>query len=281
MPATKTEVKTRARKSTGPKLVPAVDRTIQVLNAFTNGSSNLGVSELSRTLGINKSTLHGILNTLVHYHWLERDEISKTYRLGFGLYALGNRAGAQMDLLAIAHPFVIQLAHEVQETIMLTAFRDEHILLVDLEEAPHDLKLSARVGQRMPYHAGAFGMVFNAAMPRAELDEMIRRRGFRTFTPKSVGDLHTYAQMLDRVRANGYASESEEYIEGICGLASPIVNMQGQVTASLGVVGFKSRLPEERLETLARRIRQVCQEISFRLGAPAYPVWNGIVDSFN
>jgi hypothetical protein len=36
-------------------------------------------------------------------------------------------------------------------------------------------------------------------------------------------------------------------------------------------------LPDERLETLAHRIRQVCQEISFRLGAPAYPVWNGIV----
>ena len=95
--------------------MPAIDRTIQVLNAFTNGTSNLGVSELSRTLGINKSTLHGILNTLVHYHWLERDEMSKTYRLGFGLYALGNRAGAQLDLLAIAHPFVVQLAHEVQE----------------------------------------------------------------------------------------------------------------------------------------------------------------------
>lgn len=269
--------KTPARQVAESKRVPAVDRTIQILNAFSNGSSNFGVSELSRELKINKSTLHGILNTLVHHHWLERDELSKTYRLGFGLYALGNRAGAQVDLLAIAHPFVAQLAHEVQETIMLTTFRDEHILLIDLEEAPHDLKLSARIGQRMPYNAGAFGLIFNAAMARAELDELVRRRGMRTFTKKTISDLHLYAHVLDRVRVQGYAYESEEYMEGICGVAAPIVNMQGQVIASLGTVGFKSRLPEERLETLARRVRQVAQEISFRLGAPSYPVWNGIV----
>lgn len=277
MPPRTHRTKTRSRKTVVSKLVPAVDRTVQVLNAFSNGSSNLGVSELARELKINKSTLHGILNTLVHHHWLERDELSKTYRLGFGLYALGNRAGAQVELLAVAHPFVAQLAHEVQETIMLTTFREEHVLLIDVEEAPHDLKLSARVGQRMPYNAGAFGMVFNAAMARADLDDLVRRRGFRTFTPKSVGDLHRYAQVLERVRAHGYASESEEYLEGLCGAAAPIVNLQGQVVASLGIVGFKSRLPEERLETLARRVRQVAQEISFRLGAPAYPVWNGIV----
>ena len=277
MPSQTNRTKTHSRKAATLKLVPAVDRTIQVLNAFANGSSNLGVSELSRTLDINKSTLHGILNTLVHHSWLERDELSKTYRLGFGLYALGNRAGAQVDLLAIAHPFITQLAHEVQETIMLTTFRDEHVLLVDIEEAPHDLKVSARVGKHMPYNAGAFGLIYAAAMTRAEFSELVRRRGFPTFTPKSIGDLHTYFQALDRVRVQGYASESEEYVGGLCGVAAPIVNLQGQVIASLGIVGFKSRLPDERLETLARRIRQVCQEISFRLGAPAYPVWNGIV----
>ena len=277
MPRQKTRTKIRTRKPQAPKLVPAVDRTIQVLNAFTNGSSNPGVSELARELKINKSTLHGILNTLAHYHWLERDERSKTYRLGFALYALGNRAGAQIDLLAIAHPFVTQLAHEVQETIMLTTYRGEHILLIDVEQAPHDLKVSAEVGKRMPYNAGAFGLVFNAAMSRAELDDLVRRRGFRTFTPKSIGDLHTYSQVLERVRVQGYALESEEYIGGLCGVAAPIVNLQGQVTASLGIVGFRSRLPDERLETLARRVRQVAQEVSFRLGAPAYPMWHGTV----
>ncbi len=273
----KTRAISRAHLAKAPKLVPAVDRTIQVLNVFIDGSPSLSVSELSRQLGINKSTLYSILNTLVYHHWLERDETSKTYRLGFGLYTLGNRAGAQVDLIASAHPFVSELAHELQETIMLTAFRDEHIVLIDLGEAPHDLKLSARIGQHMPYNAGAFGMVFNAALSRTELDELVRHRGMRTFTTKTISDLHLYAQALERVRTQGYAIESEEYMEGICGVAVPVVNAHGQVAASLGVVGFKSRLPGERLETLARRVGVSAREISLRLGAPTYPAWTGIV----
>ncbi len=277
MPRLKTRAKSRAHFANAPKLVPAVDRTIQVLNVFMDGSPHLTVSELSRQLRINKSTLYSILNTLVHHHWLERDETSKTYHLGLGLYTLGSRAGARVDLIASAHPFVTALAHELQETIMLTAFRDEHIVLIDLGEAPHDLKLSARIGQPMPYNAGAFGMVFNAALARTELDELVRHRGMRTFTQKTISDLHRYALALEQVRAQGYAIESEEYMEGICGVAVPIVNAHGQVAASLGVVGFKSRLPEERLEMLARHVGVNAREISLRLGAATYPAWNGIV----
>ena len=272
----KTRTRTHDHPTAVPKLVPAVDRTIQVLNVFMDGSPPLSVSELSRQLGINKSTLYSILNTLVYHHWLERDETSKTYRPGFGLYTLGYRAGAHVDLIASAHPFVAELAHELQETIMLTAFRDEHIVLIDLGEAPHDLKLSARIGQHMPYNAGAFGMVFNAARSRTELDELVRHRGMRTFTKKTISDLHLYVRALEQVRVQGYAIESEEYMEGICGVAVPIVNAHGQVAASLGVVGFKSRLPEERLETLAHRVAVSGREISSRLGASDYPAWNGI-----
>ena len=76
-----------------PALVPAVERAIRVLHLFKNGGkAEYGVSEISQALGLNKSTAHAILNTLVHYHFLAQNEATRRYRLGPALAELGGLA---------------------------------------------------------------------------------------------------------------------------------------------------------------------------------------------
>ena len=63
--------------------VPAIDRAIRVLYLFKDGEKKeYGVSEISRRLYLNKSTVHNILNTLTHYKFLEQNELTRSYRLG-------------------------------------------------------------------------------------------------------------------------------------------------------------------------------------------------------
>jgi IclR family transcriptional regulator, KDG regulon repressor len=264
-----------AEKNSG-SLVPAVDRAVQILKLFHSADERLGVSELSRRLELNKSTLHGILNTLAHYDMLERDEQTKTYRLGQGLFALGSRVQSRMDLRAIAHPDLVELARQVQETVLLGVFRDEHVIILDREEAPHDLKISAQIGQRMPFCAGVFGFVFGAAMPDVQLAKLVGEHGLRAFTKNSITRLPAYRKALARVRARAYAVESEEFLEGVSAVAAPIVNAKGQVAAALCIVGLSARLPEARREKLGVRVHRVAEDISRRLGATHYPDWNGI-----
>src|SRR5512142_3117764 len=107
-------------------LVPAVDRAARILEAVASSESALGVSELSRQLHLNKSTTHDILSTLCRHHLLERDDATKTYRLGYALVELGHRVGERMDLRAAAHPHVVALSHDVNETVFLGTFSDGH-----------------------------------------------------------------------------------------------------------------------------------------------------------
>jgi DNA-binding IclR family transcriptional regulator len=257
-------------------LVPAVDRAAQILKLFHSADETLGVSELSRRLELNKSTLHGILNTLAYHDLLERDGRTKTYRLGYGLFTLGARVQSRMDLRAIAHPDLVELAHEVEETVLLGVFRDEHVFILDREEAPHDLKISAQLGQRMPFCAGVFGYVFGAAMPKAQLTKLVRERGLSAFTRNSITKLPAYRKVLARVRERGYAIESEQFLEGVSAAAAPILNGKGQVAGALCIVGLNARLPEKRLVELGGQVRRVAEDISRRLGADHYPTWNGV-----
>lgn len=259
-----------------PPLVPAVDRAVQILKVFHSADETLGVSELSRRLELNKSTLHAILNTLAYHDLLERDRKTKTYRLGYGLLSLGARVENRMDLRATAHPYLVELARQVEETVLLGVFRDEHVFILDREEAPHDLKISAQLGQRMPFCAGVFGYVFGAAMPQAQLTKLARERGLRAFTRNSTTKLSLYRKVLARVRERGYATESEQFLEGVSAAAAPILNAKSQVAAALCIVGLSARLPEKRLDELGPQVRRVAEAISRRLGAKDYPAWIGV-----
>ena len=125
-------------KNDHASLVPAVDRAARLLHTIASSETSLGVSELSRQLKFNKSTTHDILTTLCHHHLLERDESTKTYRLGYALAELGHRVGERMDLRAVAHPRLLALARAVEETVILGTYHDGHVAIVDREEAPHD-----------------------------------------------------------------------------------------------------------------------------------------------
>jgi IclR family KDG regulon transcriptional repressor len=257
-------------------LVPAVDRAAQILQVIASSETALGVSELSRQLKFNKSTTHDILNTLCHHHLLERDDTTKTYRLGYALAELGHRVGERMDLRAIAHPRLVALAHAVEETVILGTYHDGHVAIIDREEAPHEVKITAPLGRHLYYSAGVFGKIFIAAMPEAEANKLIRERPLRTYTAKSITKITAYRAELEQVRAQGYALDDEEYLAGVRAAAAPVNDAQGHVAAALCVVGFGTRLSHEQLARVSKQTREAAAEISRQLGAKEYPTWNGV-----
>jgi DNA-binding IclR family transcriptional regulator len=257
-------------------LVPAVDRAAQILNAIAASEDALGVSELSRQLGLNKSTVHDILATLAHYHFLERDDTSKTYRLGYALAELGQRVGERADVRAVAHPRLVALARAVEETVFLGAYRDGQITIVDKEEAPHDFKITAPLGRQLYYSVGAFGKVFLAAMDPSAANKLMRAKPLRAFTAKSITKPTNLHADLNKVRDQGYAFDDEEYLPGVRATAAPINDAQGRVIAALCVVGFSARMANDKLTRLAKHTRDAAEQISRALGAKEYPQWNGI-----
>lgn len=263
-------------KNGNGSLVPAVDRAAQILNTIASSEMALGVSELSRKLKFNKSTTHDILTTLCHHHLLERDDSTKTYRLGYALAELGQRAGEHIDLRTVSHPVIIALARAVEETIILGTYHDGHVAIVDREEAPLDVKISAPLGRRLYYSAGVFGKIFLAAMPEADANKLIREKPLRSYTAKSITRLTAYRAELDLVRTRGYALDDEEYLAGVRAAAAPVNDEQGRVVAALTVVGFSTHLSNARLLQITRQLCEIAGQISRQLGAKEYPTWNGV-----
>lgn len=247
-------------------LVPAVDRALRILNAFKNGQAEYGVSELSRALDLNKSTVHNILNTLARHNFLEQNPATHKYRLGPGLAELGDLAGQRRDVRQAAHPFLAELTEATGETAYLGIFENDGITVIDKVEPPGELKITVSIGQRLPFCAGCLGRAFLAWMSEAEVDRLLASPGLRKFTDTSITDPTAYKASLAPVRRRGYAvDDTEEYLGGVWAVSAPIRDAEG-VVAALTVVGFTGRMTATKKKATIRAALQSAHQISRGLG---------------
>lgn len=264
-------------------LVPAIDRAIRVLYLFKGGEQKeYGVSEISRLLDLNKSTAHNILNTLTHHNFLIQNETTRRYRLGPALAELGGLVRSQIDLRAVARPYLRRLMEQTSATILLGTLNDTTITLIDKDEPLTDVRVAASIGMQIPFCAGSFGKAFLAYLPADTLDQLLENPGLHAFTPTSITNPKKYRAALAKVREQGYAvDDNQEYLLDVGAISAPIfaaapvnsvANTGGsgrEVVAVMTLVNFSSRLTPQKIAQYTPWVVDAAQEISAKLGAPA------------
>ena len=249
--------------------VPAVERAAAILVALGNGQGTATLTELARHLRIHKSTAHNILETLAGRGFVSRDAATRRYRLGPTMAALGRAAGAGgADLATLARPHLIRLQRLSGETVILHGRDGAGSVILASEESPHELRVSARLGHRLPPTAGAVGKVllaFAAEWP-PRLPETLP-----SFTPRTIVSDPRYVSELHRVRRAGVAYDEMEYLPGVRAVSAPVFSGKGarsEAIAALSIVGVAVRTTLEDLRRYARPLQNAARGLSAALHAP-------------
>jgi DNA-binding IclR family transcriptional regulator len=244
----------------------SVERAIAILDSFSLEKPERGVSELSRELGLHKSTVSRLLRTLAHGGLLSRNPETERYRLGVGLIGLAAQVVDHMDVRELARPFLQRLAEACQETVNLSVLEAGQV--VNLEQfVPHARRVKniGLVGRRMCTHCTAAGKALLAHLPSAAV-EGIMQDGLERFTPHTIVDPQELRLELQRVRERGYAIAQEELEEGLNVVAAPVFDHTGAAEASVSIAGPAYRVTPETFPDLGQRLLGVAASISRQLG---------------
>ena len=246
--------------------VQSVERAIVILKSFSHEKPERGVNELSRELGLHKSTVSRLMKTLVDGGLLSRSPETKRYRLGVDLIGLATQVVSYIDVREVAHPFLQRLAEACQETVNLSVLDDGQV--VNLEQfvpRARRVKNIGRVGRRMRSHCTAAGKVLSAFLPDDQLDRILADK-LERFTPNTITDPRVLCQELIQVREQGYATSKEELEKGLNVVSAPVYDHTGQVSSAISVAGPAYRLPAELLPELAALVMDTARQISEQLG---------------
>jgi IclR family transcriptional regulator, KDG regulon repressor len=243
---------------------PSVKRAFQILDLVARRDNNLTISDLSRELGISKSTVHGIAQALEGIGAVVRNEETKCYTLGMTLLQLAHTAYARLDLKDVARPFLDDLMKSTRQTVFLGIRSGDRVSIIDTVESTQDLKITAHIGARIPLLVGATGKVFMASLPESEAAQLIRSVGLRRNTENSITDPEQYMEEIRTARKAGYALDNGEYLQGVRAVAAPIY-APGRQLSAIWVVGFSQGMKPDKMTAIAVETKVAAEAISRKL----------------
>jgi DNA-binding IclR family transcriptional regulator len=240
----------------------AVRRAFAVLKAFDSVHPQWSVSDLSRHIGLHKTTTFRLLGALVHEGMLERDDTTGTYRLGVQLIALGSQALRSTDLYNASHAELEAVARDTGETATIEILVGDEVVILDEVHGRFLVGGRPDFGLRFPAHATSTGKLLLAARaPRA------RKMRLTRLTSKTITDQDEFEKELAKVRRQGFATAIDEIEEGFAALGAPIRNFEGRTVAAMSVGGARARFTRARIAELTERVCEAAELVSRRLGA--------------
>jgi len=249
----------------------SVKKALDIIDCFSFEKVEFGITELSSTLNMPKSTVSRLVGELVEKGFLEQNSDTKKFKLGLKLFYLGSIVLKKMKLTEVALPIMHKIRDELVESIHLNIIKDNERMCLAYVECDHDLRPFVHVGQRSPLYAGASAKILLAFMKDQEIDEVIKRTRLARITESTICDTQTLIKEIMKIRQKGYAFSNGERIPGLVSISTPIRNYTGKVVASIAVALPEVRFSQDDLERIIGVLKKGAEKISFLLGWNIFP----------
>lgn len=236
-------------------------RILSVLEAFSNDRPNLTLSQISRLTGLPKGTAHRIVNQLVSWGALERDERSH-YVIGLKMFEIGTLAPRAYRHRSRILPFLEEAAATSGADVLLAVLDRDEAVLVEHVAGRRAVTLAAGLGERLPLHASGVGHVMMAFGP-SDLLNLVCARPLPAITKNTITDPSALRAAVARVRETGFALRPNGLIAGTVSVAAPIFAERG---AFAGAILFVAPVVRTSVTVFGRTARQTANRISAALG---------------
>lgn len=245
--------------------VQSIDRAVGIIECFSESRRELKLGDIADMMNLNKSTVHGLLNTLKYHGFIEQDELTQKYRLGIRLIGIGDLVVNSLNIPGIAYPVIESICEKTEETVHIAMLDGSDVVYIGKKECNKSIKTTTKIGSRIPAYFTADGKVILSHLDEERLDDIIPQNIDR-LTPFTITDRQKLVEVLKEVRNKGYSVDYEETIQGLICVAAPIFDYTGAVKYSISTTGPALRMTEDKIEEYIKIITKAAFEISQRIG---------------
>jgi len=240
-------------------MVAAVERGLSVLQAVGEARSAT-IADIARATGLDRAGARRLLITLHALGYLQLD--GRHYSLAPRVLGFGYHYLSALPFWHVARPVLEEVVADVGEACSIGVLDGDEIVFVLRVPSRRLLSFDPSIGSRMPAYVHSIGRALLAALPNAELDAYLARVTFKRITPHTVGTSQALRVELAQDQARGWSWVTEQYEEGMCGIALPILDQSGRAVAAVNVslvhdASAKRRAIQDvlpRLRLAARRL---------------------------
>lgn len=246
---------------------PALEQGLHILERFGQGVERMRLSDIAREIGISRSSAFRLLHTLQTLGYLERDEDTKSYRLGSRVLSLGYAFLASKDVVEAARPALERLRDETDCSSHIGILDGTDVVYVGRVPSLQPVATNIKVGSRLPAYATTMGRMLLAHRPQADVKRLYGRAKLQRYSPRTPSTYEDLAAQLTSDRHRGYAISHSNFETGIASAAAPIFGANGTVVAAINVSGPDGVVSRQVFDTTIRdAVCAAARAISSQLG---------------
>jgi IclR family transcriptional regulator, KDG regulon repressor len=234
----------------------AVERALSILEYLDSSRRGLNISEISRKLGIPKSSAYVIVMTLERLGYVQRKDDSLNYHLGLKAYGLGRGMMKNLTIADVALPTLRVLVDQIRLPAHLAVPDGDQGVYIQKVDTPSLIKIDTYIGRRMDLHCTGVGKVILAYGAEEVVEHILAKQAYIRHTRNTITSSRALRRELVRVREAGYAVDDEEEELAVRCVAVPVFHPSGRFAAGLSVTGTTAQIPLEAIESLAEKLKQ-------------------------
>ena len=245
--------------------IQSLDRGLAILEAVGASSNPVPLRQLTEMIGIDRSSVFRLANTLRQRRFLAHPKDSKDYILGPTAWRLSRRYGRTV-LGTFFHHFLQELTAALGETSHFAVREGIKVFFVDHQiPAGQVVSVAGQTGEYAPLHCTAHGKALLADCDRSALTDLLGGAPLHVYSRRTVKSVTRLARVCAQVRRDGFALDDGEYIEEVRCLAAPIRDPHGEIIGSVGISSPVTRLPTRAIARAAAEVKKTAAAISAAL----------------
>lgn len=226
--------------------VAGIAKGLAVLESFDTERQRLNATLAAQRAGLTRAAARRHLLTLAHLGYLETD--GSHFWLAPKVLRFSGSYLASARLPRVVQPTLNRLAAQTGESFSVVVLDGDQVVIIARSGSARMLAYGLHLGVRLPAHATSTGRVLLAAKSRGDFAAWMKGRELPRLTVHTAVEPRRFRALVDQVRTQDWAFESEEHELGVHALAVPLRNMDGRTVAAVNVVAAPQRLDARVLQ---------------------------------
>lgn len=268
VPKTRGGIQLDSSKSTSRGGIQSLERAFAILEHVVQFPDGIGLSDLSRSVGIHLSTTSHLVKTLVKLGYVTQIADTRRYRVGLRLFSMASCSMNENMIVHAATPILAELAAETGEYTHLAVLSGSDVVIIAKAMGTGMLQLSEGAGGVRPVYCTAIGKILLSDLDAPALNKIIDAKPMVRRTPKTIIERDVLLEELEITRKRGYAIDDAEFDSEVRCAAMLVHDFSGHRVAAIGFSGPIWRLSlselQEKAEMLARAAAKLSEHLGYR-----------------
>ena len=232
----------------------SIEKAILLLEQLSQPPCAYKVMDLANILQLNRSSVYRILQVLKSHDLVSLDPQNDLYRVGLGMYHIGQRYLQNDSYLTQVHDLLVELSEETKESVGMAVRDGDKIISLFEVEVHQPMKLNDLPGRYFPPNKGCYGKCLTAYQPQECIDKILEAAPFEKTLPNTLTTREELLAEYDTIRRQGYCLSVDEQGIDIIAVGIPIFGARGKMAACVAVAFFRRDGWELLLEELKRAL---------------------------